>query len=94
MIRLFTLLLIFNVSFAFSYPAHWWGPTQSEQPVPDWEILPEEGVYGESVILSKRNELSILSNFAPTSSFVMDGKSMLPSKALAVYEVPRRGKRP
>lgn len=73
MIKILSLLLLFNVSLAFSYPAHWWGPTQSDQPIPDWEILPEEGVFGESVILSKRNELGILSNFASTP-FEMDGK--------------------
>ena len=73
MTKILTALLIFNISFAFSYPSHWWGPTHSDQPIPDWEILPEEGVYGESVILSKRNELGILSNFAPTP-FVLDGK--------------------
>ena len=32
---------------------------------PDWEILPQEAKAGE-VILSKRNELGILSNFAAT----------------------------
>ena len=57
------------------YPSHWWGPTDtSSSPVPDWEILPEEGTPGENVILSKRNELGILSNFAATR-FSLDGKS-------------------
>lgn len=46
------------------YPAHWW------QPVPEaekawWEILPQAAGPGE-VILSKRNELGLLSNFAAT----------------------------
>jgi predicted NAD-dependent protein-ADP-ribosyltransferase YbiA (DUF1768 family) len=46
------------------YPAHWWTrvPTNG---VPSWEILPQEAGPGE-VILSKRNELGLLSNFAPT----------------------------
>lgn len=46
------------------YPAHWWEPV-SEEGVPDWEILPQAAKPGE-VILSKRNELGLLSNFAPT----------------------------
>src|SRR6266480_6035770 len=46
------------------YPAHWW--TQVSDPEkPDWEILRQEAGPGE-VILSKRNELGLLSNFAPT----------------------------
>jgi predicted NAD-dependent protein-ADP-ribosyltransferase YbiA (DUF1768 family) len=46
------------------YPAHWWTPV-SEAGKPDWEILPQEAGPGE-VILSKRNELGLLSNFAAT----------------------------
>ena len=46
------------------YPAHWWTPVPKEG-VPSWEILPQEAGPGE-VILSKRNELGLLSNFAPT----------------------------
>ncbi|HVS20996.1 MAG TPA: hypothetical protein VHD88_04070 [Pyrinomonadaceae bacterium] len=38
----------------------------------DWEILPQEAGPGE-VILSRRNELGLLSNFAPTP-FVFHGK--------------------
>lgn len=53
------------------YPAHWWTPARSEGK-PDWEILPQEASPGE-VILSKRNELGLLSNFAPTS-FIYHGK--------------------
>ncbi len=49
---------------AISYPAHWWTPVP-EDGKPDWEILPQAAKPGE-VILSKRNELGILSNFAPT----------------------------
>jgi len=47
-----------------SYPDHWWKPVSNEG-APAWEILPQEAGEGE-VILSKRNELGILSNFAPT----------------------------
>jgi len=53
------------------YPAHWWAPIPKEG-APDWEILPQEAEPGE-VILSKRHELGLLSNFAPTP-FVFRGK--------------------
>lgn len=53
------------------YPAHWWTPVIDPKK-PEWEILPQEAGPGE-VILSKRNELGLLSNFAPTS-FVFHGK--------------------
>ena len=46
------------------YPPHWWTPVP-EAGKPDWEILPQAAHPGE-VILSKRNELGILSNFAAT----------------------------
>jgi predicted NAD-dependent protein-ADP-ribosyltransferase YbiA (DUF1768 family) len=46
------------------YPAHWWTPVV-DPGKPGWEILPQEAGPGE-VILSKRNELGLLSNFAPT----------------------------
>jgi predicted NAD-dependent protein-ADP-ribosyltransferase YbiA (DUF1768 family) len=51
-------------STAPTYPAHWWTPV-SKQGAPSWEIFPQEAGPGE-VILSKRNELGLLSNFAPT----------------------------
>src|SRR5882762_3268823 len=47
-----------------SYPAHWWTPVPKEG-APTWEILPQVAGPGE-VILSKRNELGLLSNFAAT----------------------------
>jgi predicted NAD-dependent protein-ADP-ribosyltransferase YbiA (DUF1768 family) len=53
------------------YPDHWWTPVP-EAGKPDWEILPQAAKPGQ-VILSKRNELGILSNFAPTP-FVYRGK--------------------
>lgn len=46
------------------YPPHWWTPVPKEG-APDWEILPQEAKPGE-VILSKRHELGLLSNFAAT----------------------------
>src|SRR5437764_1222297 len=53
------------------YPRHWWTPVPAEGK-PDWEILPQEAGTGE-VILSKRNELGLLSNFAATP-FVFRGR--------------------
>jgi peptidoglycan/xylan/chitin deacetylase (PgdA/CDA1 family) len=46
------------------YPPHWWTPVSAEG-APEWEILPQAAAAGE-VILSKRHELGLLSNFAPT----------------------------
>jgi predicted NAD-dependent protein-ADP-ribosyltransferase YbiA (DUF1768 family) len=54
------------------YPAHWWTPVP-EANKPAWEILPQAAKPGE-VILSKRHELGILSNFAATP-FTLQGKS-------------------
>jgi predicted NAD-dependent protein-ADP-ribosyltransferase YbiA (DUF1768 family) len=52
------------------YPAHWWQPV-SKAGAPGWEIFPQEARAGE-VIVSKRNELGLLSNFAPTP-FIFHG---------------------
>jgi predicted NAD-dependent protein-ADP-ribosyltransferase YbiA (DUF1768 family) len=52
------------LAVAGQYPAHWWTPVVDAHK-PDWEILPQAAKAGE-VILSKRNELGILSNFAAT----------------------------
>lgn len=46
------------------YPASWWTPVPKEKAA-SWEILPQEAGPGE-VILSKRSELGLLSNFAAT----------------------------
>lgn len=54
-----------------NYPAHWWKPVPTNG-APAWEILPQAAGPGE-VILSKRNELGLLSNFAPTP-FTFHGK--------------------
>jgi len=66
--RGFGSLLFF--AFAGEYPAHWWTPIIDAQKS-DWEILPQAAKPGQ-VILSKRNELGILSNFAPTP-FIFHG---------------------
>lgn len=46
------------------YPAEWFEPVSQEKKY-SWEILPQEAAPGE-VILSKRHELGIFSNFAAT----------------------------
>jgi predicted NAD-dependent protein-ADP-ribosyltransferase YbiA (DUF1768 family) len=56
---------------AGEYPDHWFAPVP-EANKPDWEILPQAAKPGE-VILSKRHELGILSNFAATP-FTLRGK--------------------
>jgi predicted NAD-dependent protein-ADP-ribosyltransferase YbiA (DUF1768 family) len=53
------------------YPAHWWTPVSAEG-APSWEILPQAARPGE-VIVSKRHELGLLSNFAATP-FVFRGR--------------------
>jgi predicted NAD-dependent protein-ADP-ribosyltransferase YbiA (DUF1768 family) len=53
------------------YPAIWWRAVPRAT-AKDWEILPQEAGPGE-VILSKRNELGLLSNFAATP-FTFRGK--------------------
>src|SRR6266850_4492232 len=51
-------------------PPHWFAPVPHDQ-LASWEISPHEAKPGE-VIVSKRNELGILSNFAATA-FELDG---------------------
>ncbi len=71
-----TTLLLF-VSFAAhaqkggTYPERWWTPVPESQKAV-WEILPQAAKPGQ-VIVSKRNELGILSNFAATP-FTFRGK--------------------
>lgn len=63
-IAVLTLIATVGCLCGQKYPEHWWTPVP-EANKPDWEILPQAAKPGE-VILSKRNELGILSNFAPT----------------------------
>jgi len=63
--------LVCQVVVGGSYPAHWWTPVPEDQKAV-WEILPQAAKPGQ-VILSKRNELGILSNFAATP-FTFRGK--------------------
>lgn len=57
-------LILIAAFLSQQYPSHWWTPVTDPHP-PSWEILPQSAKPGE-VILSKRNELGILSNFAAT----------------------------
>ena len=52
------------------YPPEWWAPVPTNAAAA-WEILPQAAGPGE-VIVSKRTDLGILSNFAPTP-FTLDG---------------------
>lgn len=58
------LLAAAAVLLAQPYPPHWWTPVPESEKA-NWEILPQSARPGE-VILSKRNELGVLSNFAAT----------------------------
>lgn len=59
------LYCLFSLSvLAGNYPEEWFKPFPREQ-ASSWEILPQDAKPGE-VILSKRTELGILSNFAAT----------------------------
>lgn len=72
------ILAVAAVTSAFSqqivrdprYPARWWAPIIDPKK-PEWEIMPQEAANGE-VILSKRHELGLLSNFAPTPLSFME----------------------
>lgn len=68
--KLLLLLALVQSAVSATYPEHWWAPVPREG-APSWEVLPQDAGPGE-VILSKRNELGILSNFAATA-FVLDG---------------------
>jgi predicted NAD-dependent protein-ADP-ribosyltransferase YbiA (DUF1768 family) len=61
-----------NSSHSMNYPAHWWKQFPDSARSGDWEILPHEAKVGE-VILSKKNELGIFSNFGATP-FSYDGE--------------------
>ena len=67
------LLCLFPLlSFAQEFPAEWFKEIPRSEAA-SWEILPQDAKAGE-VILSKRTELGIFSNFGATP-FVLEGKS-------------------
>jgi len=67
---LVTLVFAATATTAFAcegeadYPAAWWAEVPRDG-APSWEILPQDAAPGE-VILSKRTELGVFSNFAAT----------------------------
>ncbi len=65
------ILTIATAAASHTYPAEWWKEVPKDQAKP-WEILPQEAKPGE-VILSKRTELGIFSNFGHTP-FTLDRK--------------------
>lgn len=69
--KVFMLCFQFIALAQTPYPERWWSPVPENQRAV-WEILPQAAKPGE-VILSKRNELGILSNFAATP-FTFQGK--------------------
>lgn len=69
---LFISLVPFLTFAQGKFPADWWREVPRSEAA-SWEILPQDAKEGE-VILSKRTELGIFSNFAATP-FVLDGKA-------------------
>lgn len=67
----FILLFICSCSSVQNYPKHWWSSIEGE--MPSWEISPDTANSKVEVVLSKRNELGVLSNFSHTP-FVFEGK--------------------
>lgn len=71
--NLFFLLLFVSLNtFAQEFPAEWFKEVPRSEAA-SWEILPQDAKPGE-VILSKRTELGIFSNFGATP-FTLDGKT-------------------
>ena len=64
--------LLMSCATTKQYPKHWWKPV-AKKDLQWWEIDPQAAKKGE-VILSKRNELGILSNFSH-APFKLDGKT-------------------
>jgi predicted NAD-dependent protein-ADP-ribosyltransferase YbiA (DUF1768 family) len=75
LLGLFAVLLLASCAnkTVRNYPDHWWKPVE-DKTVKRWEVLPQAADRNKNeVILSKRNELGILSNFAHTP-FEFEGK--------------------
>lgn len=66
------LILLPTLAMAQEYPSDWFKEVPRSEAA-SWEVLPQDAKPGE-VILSKRTELGIFSNFGATP-FVLDGKS-------------------
>ncbi len=72
-------MTLFFFSCSHNYPRHWWEPVKNEE-LQWWEVSPHTAKNCE-VVISKRNELGILSNFANTP-FILDGKKYPSVEAL------------
>lgn len=71
---LLSFLAYISIFSATKYPDIWWQPVKDPHP-PSWEILPQSASREKNeVILSKRTELGILSNFAATPFSVLGTK--------------------
>ncbi len=70
------IFLIISCSSTYKetdYPSYWWKPVDSKEKH-SWEISPDSVKREDGeVILSKRNELGLMSNFAATP-FTLDGE--------------------
>ena len=64
LLTLFSFLLSCSHKTIKNYPKHWWQPVDKSE-LKWWEVGPSAAKDGE-VVLSKRNELGFLSNFAET----------------------------
>lgn len=70
---LFLICILYSFYSYANYPDSWWEKVNDPNK-PSWEILPHEADKTKNeVIISKRNELGILSNFAATP-FMLKGK--------------------
>jgi predicted NAD-dependent protein-ADP-ribosyltransferase YbiA (DUF1768 family) len=67
------ICLIFSTTSRADFPAHWWKKVPAIE-LFWWEISPDSAIKNKELIVSKRNELGILSNFAHTP-FTFRGKT-------------------
>ncbi len=88
-----TFLALVVSSLSFSYPNHWWKKIDDPS-APSWEILPHEADRSKNeVILSKRNELGIFSNFGETPFILHNVKFASVEGFWQMMKYPESGKR-
>ncbi len=56
-------VLLFGASSLAQYPTHWWEAASNPK---SWEVSAHTAIKNKQVVLSKRNELGLFSNFAHT----------------------------
>lgn len=78
---IFALFLFVSASDSFAYPSHWWKKIAENERQGSWEVLPHEVLKNKVLVLSKRNELGVFSNFANTP-FELDKKEYASIEAL------------